>query len=245
MGLVSRMSTVIKSKVSNLLDRAEDPRETMDYAYQKQLEHLQEVRRGIVEVVASRRRLELQAATLQNNTSKLDDQARRALTAGRDDLARLALQRKEEALTQVQGLDQQIADLEQQQQKLAAVEERLTAKVEAFRTQKEMIKAQYSAAEAQVKIGESLTGLSEEMADVNMAVDRARDKTEALQARAGAIDELVSSGTLEEIPGGPDVVERELSRITVSQKVEQELAQMKQQISLPGAEQPKQLKEGE
>jgi phage shock protein A len=245
MGLVSRMSTVIKSKVSNLLDRAEDPRETMDYAYQKQLEHLQDVKRGIVEVVASRRRLELQAATLQANTSKLDDQARRALAANREDLARLALQRKEAATEQLQGLDQQISGLEQQQENLTAVEERLSAKVEAFRTQKEVIKAQYSAAEAQVKIGESLTGLSEEMADVGMAVDRARDKTESLQARAGAIDELVAEGTLEDVTGShQDEVERQLSSISTNQKVDKDLEQMKQQLALPPS-QPKQLKEGQ
>ncbi len=245
MGLVSRMSTVIKAKVSDLLDRAEDPRQTMDYAYQKQLEHLQDVKRGIVEVVASRRRLELQAATLQANAGKLDEQARRALAAGREDLARLALQRKQTALMQIQGLDQQITDLEQQQGKLTEVEGRLSDKVEAFRTQKEVIKAQYSAAEAQVKIGESLTGLSEEMADVGMAVDRARDKTEALQARAGAIDELVAAGTLEDMTGGQEAVERELSRITVSQNVDRELLQMKQQVGLPQAASPKQLKEGQ
>ncbi len=245
MGLISRMSTVIKSKVSKLLDQTEDPRETLDYSYQKQLEHLQNVKRGIVEVVASKRRLELQAVKLRENTDKLDEQARRALAAGREDLARLALQRKQTAITQLQGLGQQIAGLEDQQQRLVATEQRLSAKVESFRTQKEVIKAQYSAAEAQVRIGESFTGLSEEMADVGLAVDRAREKTEALQARAGAIDELVEAGTLEEITGGEDAVERELSRLTAGQNVELELAQMKQQLGLPEGRQPKQLKEGQ
>jgi phage shock protein A len=243
------MSTVIKSKVNDLLNRAEDPRQTMDYAYQKQLEHLQDVRRGIVEVVAARRRLELQASQLKQNTSQLDDQARRALAAGREDLARLALERKQAALLQIQSLVPQIADLEQQQNKLTETEQRLTTKVETFRTQKEVIKAQYSAAEAQVKIGESLTGISEEMADVGMAIDRAQEKTQQLQARAGAIDELVSAGTLEEIAAPSDTVERELSRITVSQNVDRELQQMKQQLGLPQPsqpeQQPKQLKGGE
>lgn len=245
MGLISRMSTVVKAKMSALLDHAEDPRETMDYAYQRQLEHLQDVKRGVVEVATARRRLELQAASLQDNTGKLDDQARRALGAGREDLARLALQRKQVALGQIQDLQGQISGLEQQQQKLEATEEQLATKVESFRTQKEVIKAQYSAAEAQVKIGESLTGLSEEMADVGMAVDRARDKTQALQARAGAIDELVAAGTLEETMGGGDAVEKELSRISTSQNVDQELEQMKQQLSLPDGSKPKQLKEGQ
>ena len=249
MGLISRMSTVIKSKVNDLLNRAEDPRQTMDYAYQKQLEHLQDVRRGIVEVVAARRRLELQEAQLKQNTSQLDDQARMALSADREDLARMALQRKQAALQQIQGLDPQIADLEGQQEKLTETEQRLTAKVEAFRTQKEVIKAQYSAAEAQVRIGESLTGLSEEMADVGMAVDRAQEKTQQLQARAGAIDELVTAGTLEEIAAPSDTVERELAQISAGQNVDRELQQMKQQMGLPqpprSGEQPKQLKEGQ
>lgn len=248
MGLISRMFTAVKSKVSRWLDLAEDPRETMDYAYQRQLEHLQDVKRGIVEVVTSRRRLELQAAQLRDNTSRLDEQARRALAAGREDLARLALQRKHDALVQLQSLDPQIAELEDQQENLVTTEQRLTARVEAFRTQKEVIKAQYSAAEARVKIGESLTGLSQEMSDVGMAVDRAREKTETLQARAGAIDELVAAGTLEDVTGGPDAVERELSRMTVSQNVDRELAQMKQQLSLPEAkpeEKPNQRAEGQ
>jgi len=233
MGLISRMSTVIKAKVNDLLGRVEDPRQTIDYAYERQLEHLQDVRRGVVEVVAARRRLELQAASLRDNTGKLDDQARRALAAGREDLARIALQRKQAALQQIQDLEAQIKGLQEQQETLTATEQRLTSKVEAFRTQKEVIKAQYSAAEARVRIGESLTGLSEEMADVGLAIDRAREKTESLQARVGAIDELVAVGTLEDLTGGGDVVERELSRMATDQRVDQELQQMKQQVGRP------------
>lgn len=238
MGIISRMSTVLKAKMSRLLDRAEDPRESLDYSYQKQLEMLQNVRRGIVEVVTSKRRLELQAARLQENAAKLDGQARQALAAGREDLARLALQRKEVALNQLQGLDTQIADLETEQERLASTEQRLSTKIEAFRTRKEVIKAQYSAAEAQVKIGESLTGLSEEMADVGLAVQRAEDKTERLRARASAIDELVATGTLEDLSGQSDVLDRELAKITAGQNVDRELENMKRQLA---GEQPKQI----
>lgn len=241
MGIMSRMSTVIQAKISKLLERAENPMETLDYSYEKQIELLQQVKRGIVEVVTSKRRLQLQAARLQENINKLDEQAKRAVSAGRDDLARIALQRKQDSLTQVQGLDEQIATLEDEQTRLAAAEQRLQAKVESFRTKKEVVKAQYSAAEAQVKIGESVTGLSEEMADIGLTIQRAEDKTERLQARAGAIDELVAAGTLEDFTGSSDSVERELAQITVSKNVEDELAAMKKQI---GAPDQKQLKEG-
>ncbi|MCL4534959.1 MAG: PspA/IM30 family protein [Bacteroidetes bacterium] len=242
MGLLSRMSTIIRSKMSALLERAEDPRETLDYSYQKQLELLQNVKRGVVDVVTSRRRLELEQARLKENAATLDGQARQALAAGREDLARAALERKQVILLQIKGLDSQVSDLQTEQEKLEAAEQRLSLKVEAFRTKKETIKAQYSAAEAQVRIGEAVTGLSEEMADVGYTIQHAEDKTQALQARAAAIDELVASGTLEDFTEKSDVVGRELDRISVSQGVEQDLAQMKQQMA--GSQPPKQQEEG-
>ncbi len=242
MGLLSRMSTILKAKMSGFLEKAEDPRETLDYSYQKQLELLQNVKRGIVDVVTAKRRLELQQAKLNENVTALDDQAKKALAAGREDLARTALERKQVILLQVQDLDGQISGLEKEQEKLTTAESRLSMKVEAFRTKKETIKAEYSAAEAQVRIGEAVTGISEEMADVGYAVQHAEDKTEKLKARAGAIDELIAAGTLEDTTGTPDVVQQELTKITVSQNVEQELTKMKQQLQSP--EKPKQLEEG-
>lgn len=242
MGLLSRMGTILQAKMSQLLDRAEDPRETLDYSYEKQLELLQNVKRGIVDVVTAKRRIELQSAQLKENVDKLDSQAKQALAAGREDLARSALERKQVILQQLQGYDSQIAELEKEQEKLTGAEQRLSMKVEAFRTHKETIKAQYSAAEAEVKIGEAATGLSEEMADVGLAVQRAEDKTEKLRARASAIDELVAAGTLEDTSGTPDVVERELGKIQISQGVEDDLAKMKQQLGAPA--QPKQLEGG-
>jgi phage shock protein A len=243
MGLISRISALLRTKMNNLVDRAEDPRETLEYSYERQLEMLQQVKRGIVEVVTSKKRLELQAARLQDNINKLDGQARQAIGANREDLARLALQRKQMTVAQYQGIDTQIRDLETEQQKLATAEQRLTAKIEAFRTRKEVVKAQYAAAEAQVRISESLTGLSEEMADVGMALERAEDKTEKLKARAGAIDELVAAGTIEDITGRGDLLDRELGQIAAGSSVESELAQMKAQIAGPQA--PRALPSGD
>jgi phage shock protein A len=233
-GLLSRMSTIVKSKTSRLLDSAEDPRETLDYSYEKQMEMLRNVKRGVVEMVTAKRRLELQAAKAQENVSKLDTQARQALEAGREDLARLALQRKQAALQELQGLDEQIAGLEMEQEKLTLAEQRLQAKVAAFRTKKEVIKAQYGAAQAQVRIGEALSGISEEMGDISLAVERAENKTEHLRAKAGAIDELAAAGVLEDFSGRQDDIDRELAKLTSSQSVENELAQLR--ASLPGGQ---------
>ena len=147
-GLMSRFTTLFKVKANKALDRAEDPGETLDYSYQKQLEMLQKVKRGVADVVTSKKRLQLQTAKLEESIVKLDGQARQALAANREDLARTALERKSLIQGQLQGLDTQITQLEQQQQSLIDQERRLSAKVESFRTQKEVVKAQYSAAEA-------------------------------------------------------------------------------------------------
>jgi phage shock protein A len=234
MGLMSRTSNVIKAWISKLLDRAEDPAVTLDYSYEKQREMLQKVKKGIADVVTAKKRLELQTQKLEVELPKLDEQARAALGAGREDLARAALERKAFAQQQLQGLDQQIAGLEQQQDKLGESEKRLAAKVEAFRTQKETIKAQYSAAEAQVRIGEAASGIGEEMADTGLAIERARDKTEQMQARAGAIDELVAAGTLEDYTSTGTELDRELAEISASQQVDADLARLKGELEAGG-----------
>jgi len=234
MGMLSRMSTIVKSKMNRILDSAEDPNETLDFAYEKQLEMLRGVKRGVVDMVAAKRRIQQQASTVQANVHRLGEQAGQALNAGREDLARLALQRKQAATIELQGLDEQIAGMELEQEKLTAAEQRLSAKVTAFRTKKEIIKAQYTAAQAQVRIGSALSGLSEEMGDVSLAVERAETKTENLRSRAGAIDELAQLGVLDDFSGSQDPLSKELEDITSAQGVEDELAALK--AGLPSAE---------
>jgi phage shock protein A len=229
-GLMSRAATVIKAKFSRLLDRAEDPGETLDYSYERQLQLLQNVKRGVADVVTAKKRLQLQSDKLEQSLVKLDTQARQALAAGREDLARAALERKSAAQGQLQDLDQQLAGLEAQQEKLVASERQLSAKVEAFRTQKETIKAQYSAAEASVRIGEAATGIGEQMADTGLAIQRAKDKTEQMQARAGAIDELVESGALEDFTSDQTQLDRELAQIASQSQVDSELEKMKAEL---------------
>src|SRR5256885_3421082 len=199
-GLMGRASTIIKAKFSALLNRAENPAETLDYSYEEQLRQLQNVKRGIADVTTAKKRLELQYTGMQQQVEKLDGQARQALEAGREDLAREALTRKAAVQSQLDGIMQQGQQLEAQQQKLVDGQKTLQAKIEAFRTQKEVIKAQYSAAEAQVRIGEAATGIGEQMADVGLAIQRAKDKTEQMQARGGASDGRTTPGRARGLP---------------------------------------------
>src|SRR5213594_2454786 len=233
-GLMSRASTVVKAKLSKLLDRAENPSETLDYSYEQQLQLLQNVKRGVADVVTAKKRLQLQTDQLEQSVVKLETQARQALGAGREDLARQALERKSGVQQQLQGLDSQIQGLEQQQEKLVSSEKQLQAKIEAFRSQKEVIKAQYSAAEASVRIGEAATGIGEQMADTGLAIQRAKDKTEQMQARASAIDELTTSGALEDFTSDQTQLDRELAQLSSSSQVDDELTKMKAELGTGG-----------
>src|ERR671933_1653619 len=233
-GLGGRFSTVVKAKISKLLDRAEDPAETLDYGYQKQVELLQNVKKGIADVVTSKKRLQMQQDKLKQSVVKLDTQARQALSQGREDLARMALERKNVAQTELQSLDSQIAELEHQQEQLIANEKKLRTKVETFRTKKEVIKAQYSASEAQVRISEAANGVGEQMADLGLAMQRAEDKVEGMRARAGAVEELEKAGAFEDITalgsGGQDDIDRELAQLSSGAAVEDELSKMKAEL---------------
>ncbi|MBG0821905.1 PspA/IM30 family protein [Planomonospora sp. ID91781] len=231
MSVMKRLSMIFKSKANEALDKMEDPRQTLDYSYQRQLELLQKVRRGVADVATSRKRVELQINQIEAQARKLEEQGRKALSVGREDLAR-------EALTRRNGLQTQIADLKVQHDNLQAEEEKLThashrlqAKVDAFRTRKETIKATYTAAEAQTRINEAFSGISEEMGDVGLAIQRAEDKTAQMQARAGAIDELLASGALDDFSGSRgDDIQAELDRMGGGTDVELEIARMKAEL---------------
>jgi phage shock protein A len=216
MGLLSRTGEIIKAKWNALLNRAENPSETLDYSYEKQLESLQNVKRGIADVVTAKKRLQIQTQQLEQNVVKLDTQARQALAANREDLARQALERKSGIQQQLQGLDTQVKQLE--------------ARIEQFRSQKEVIKAQYSAAEAQVRIGEAATGIGKEMENTGLAIQRAKDKTEQMQARASAMDELIQSGDLQELGSDQTQLDRELQQVASQQQVDSELEKLKAEV---------------
>src|SRR5215467_10139632 len=238
MGFFSRLATFFHIKANAALDKAEDPGQVMDYSYSKQVEQLQQLRRSIADVVTNEKRLEMQQTQLIEKTNRLDQQALQALQANREDLARMALQRKETLLVQINSYEQQLAQLKAQEEKLISMERTISARVEAFRTQKEMVKAQYNAAQAQVKINETVTGISEEMTEMNLAMQRAQDKVLTMQARANAMEALIEQGTLSEqgmIGASSDTLERELQQISSEQNVEAQLQAMKQQLQLGGA----------
>ena len=236
MGIASRLALLFRAKANKAIDRAEDPRDVLDYSYQRQLEMLTQVRRGLADVATSGRRLDLQANQLQQSADKLHDQASQALEVGREDIAREALNRRAAALDQLAELGPQRESLRKDEQKLTLAAQRLQTKIESLRSRKETVKATYTAAEAQTRINESVAGISEEMGDVGLAMQRAEDKTAQMQARSQALDGLLSSGALDDVTtlsGRNDDIQKELDSARGGSQVELELAQMKRQLSGP------------
>lgn len=242
--IAHRMATLFRIKANKALDQAEDPREVLDYSSARQQEMLQKVRRGVADVATSRKRIEVQINQLQQSADKLEGQAQQALAAGREDLAREALSRRTAVASQVADLRAQQASLRAEEEKLTLAAQRLQVKVDTFRTSKEAIKARYTAAEAQTRITEAVTGIGEELGDVGLAMQRAEDKTEQLHARAGALDELLATGVLEDatLPAGRDDIQAELERVTAGRDVNEELARMK--ARLPASATPPKVEGG-
>ncbi len=233
-GVWQRTKNIFQAKANKVLDRAEDPRETLDLSYEKQLDSLQKVRRSVADVATARKRIELQAGTLQKQADKLQDQAKAALGIGNEDLAREALSRRAAIGEQLNDLKSQHDQVAQQEDSLIATQQRLQTQIEQFRTKKETLKASYTAAEAQTKIGEAVTGISSSMGDAGAAMQRAQDKIASMQARAGAMDELLASGALTDLTTPVTDIQAELDKAQAGTQVDQEMAALKAQLAAAG-----------
>ena len=231
MGVFSRISTIFQAKTNKVLNRVEDPRDTLDLSYEKQMESLTKVRRSVADVATARKRIELQAAQLQKQADKLQEQAKAALSQGNEDLAREALSRRAAIGEQLSDLETQHAQVTEQQQKLVETSQRLQGQVEQFRTRKETLKASYTAAQAQTQVGEAISGISKSMGDAGGAMQRAQDKISSMQARAGAIDELLASGALNDLDHPVDDIQSQLDKVSSGSQVDSELAALKAELA--------------
>ncbi|MBE3567477.1 MAG: PspA/IM30 family protein [Thermogemmatispora sp.] len=238
MGLLSRLALLLRIRSKAALERAEDPVQVLDYSYQKQVEQLQQLRRAVADVATSERRLELQQAELQRQTERYEQQAFYALRTNREDLARLILQRRELLLDQLNSYEQQLGQVRAQKEQLIELEQQLRMRIEAFRSQKEVLKARYSAAQAQARIEEALAGLSTEMTEMRLALERAQEKILTAEARASALHSLLEQGTLDSplspplLTAGGDSLDRELARLDQDEQIEQQLQLLKQRLLL-------------
>ncbi len=237
MSLFQRAHDILAAKTNKALDAAEKPDEMLDLSYEQMLDQITKVRQALVTIAASRKRIELQEQQLQHSVDHLNDQAKAALAQGREDLAREALSRKAAAQAQIDPMEAQHQQLTEEEQKMEQTLQALQQRVNTFRTQKEVLKAQYSAASAESSVNESVAGISSTLGDSGAALQRAQDKIATMQARAGALDELLQSGVLEDVGGETDDIQKELDEAGTAADVDHELAALKAQIG-PGSAPP-------
>jgi len=230
-GIGKRITTIFQAKSNAALNKMEDPRQTLDLSYEQQLENLTKVKRAVADVATARKRVEIQAEQLKTQGDKLADQAKAALAQGNEPLAREALGRREAIAAQLQDLDTQHATIVEQEDKLTQTSQRLQTEVEAFRTRKETIKATYTAAEASSHINEAVAGISTSMTDAGAAMQRAQDKVAEMQARSGALDELLASGALTDLNSPTDDIQAQLDKAGKTSNVDAQLAAMKAQLA--------------
>jgi phage shock protein A len=221
MSLFSRAHDIVAAKANKALDSVENPNEMLDYSYQQMLDYITRVRQALVDIAAERKRIELQEPQLEHTIAHLGDQAQAALGQGREDLAREALSRRAAAQQQVDGMEAQRQELTEQQQKLEETLSLLQQRVNNFRSQKEVMKAEYAVAQAG------------DYGGTGDALVRAQDKIATMQARAGALDELLQSGVLEDVGGGTDDIQQELDEAASSADVDRQLAALKAKLAVP------------
>ena len=235
MSLFQRARDVLAAKASKALDAAEKPDEMLDLSYEQMLDQITKVRQGLVTIAASRKQIELQEQQLQHSVDHLQEQAKTALSLGKEDLAREALSRKAATQAQIAALEPQHEQLAEQEEKLGQTLQALQQRVNNFRSQKEVLKAQYTAAAASASINEDVAGISTTLGDSGAALQRAQDKIATMQARAGALDELLQSGVLEDVGGDTDDIQKELDEAGTSADVDNELAALKAQLGAGSA----------
>jgi len=238
MGIFQRAHDIAQAKANKALDAAEKPDEMLDLSYQKMLEQITQVRRALVDLAGSRKNIELQEQQFQHTIDHLQDQAKAALGQGREDLAKEALSRKAAAQQQIDDMEPQRIQMTEEEQKLTKTLDALQKRVNEFRTQKETLKAQYTAAKAITSVNESTAGISKSFNDSGASLQRAQDKIATMQARSGALDELLESGVLEDVGGGGDDIQKELDQVGKDASVDSELAALKAQLAAPAPPAP-------
>lgn len=231
MTVFSRVADILQAKTHKLLDQLEDPNETLDLSYEKMITGLQQTKLHLADVVAQQKSLERQIEAAQQEAAKAEDDARLALQAGREDLAKAALAHKHSALEKLQSLQEAHAAVLPQAEKLIATEKKLEDRIEKFRLQKEVMKTSYTAAAAQVKVTQAMSGVGSSFNNVGDALRRAEDKVSGMRAKADAMESLTESGVLSDPLDSRPKEERELDALRVGSAIDSDLEKLKAELA--------------
>ena len=228
MSVVTRVKAVFQSRANKIIDSFEDPKASLDYSLTKMEDSRDQIGRSLIEVSAAKNRLEVQKAQIKASLDKYQKQAQSAVQASREDLARVALERKQDAQERQDELERNIATLNNQTEQLKLSATNLDHKIALFRAKKEEIKAVYDSSLAQLQMREAVSGISADLADVGNTIRRAENRIRDMQSRSDAIEKLISEGVFSDVlEPGVDDVDRELSNIDRQKAIEDELARLK------------------
>ncbi len=228
MSILSRFLSAFQARANQIATEVEDPKASLDYSLTKLFEIRGQMNGSLVEVSAARKRLEDQRAMLSAAVERHQSQAQLAIGAGRDDLAQIALARKQEAASRLVELVASLNSLDRQLENLKISQANLERKITLFQSKKEELKAVYDASRAQLRVQEAVSGLSQDIADIGSTIQRAEARIREMQSRADAIEGLIAEGIISDaLEPGRDDIDRELARITRAQLVDEELARLK------------------
>jgi phage shock protein A len=232
MSILSRFKAIFQARANQVADQFEDPKAGLDYSLVRLEESHSQIKRSLIDVSAAKNRLENQRNQINAAVQNYEEQAQAAVRAAREDLARTALERKQEAETRKSELENNIASLERQVETLKGSQANLERKIAIFRSKKAELKAIYDSSRAQLRVREALSGISKDLADVSNTVQRAEERIREMQSRSDAIEGLIAKGILSDaLEPDRDDIDRELSRIGRDQAVEKELARLKLDVA--------------
>lgn len=222
----------LKSCLNAIMKPAADPRPSAAYTFDRQRALLARVRTLLADIEKARPRLTEKEALVAASLPPLQAQARRALQANREDVARLALQRHHISRIEQRTLQAQIAGLDQEEQRLLLVEHRLVTQIEVYLARQEALASRYNAAESQVQLNKALQKVFRDLTDLDRIIDAAEARTDEMEARATWLEDAFADEQITAVAAGTPL--QTLANLDLNQAVEDELARLKAQLGPPG-----------
>ena len=242
MSIFTKLSTVIKSNINDLISRAENPEKMLNQIILDMRDQLAKAKREVAAAIADERKLRAQLDDEVKQTRQWEHRAMLAVKEDRDDLAKQALMRQAEHAERAATIDWTWRAQATETEKLKGSLRQLNDKIEEAKRKRNLLVAKQRRAQAQKRIHETMSGLSNTSAFD--AFNRMAEKIEEQERESLAhqeVTEALGPGTLED-----DFKVLESGGGTAD--VEDRLLALKQGMGLiaaPVEEEPKQLESGD
>src|SRR5690554_5699569 len=217
MGIFSRLSDIINSNISALLDKAENPEKMIRMMIQEMEETLVEVRSNTAKVIAEKKTVNRRMEQLRRQASEWESKAELALAKDREDLARAALIEKNSVLTTIEMLESELAKLDDTLEKLSSEIEQLQAKLTDARARQKTLLMRTSATQSRVEVNQKLHSLD---------IDSAMNKFEYYERKIDLMEGQVDSMDIKQRS-----LQDEFDELANQEKITQELESIKARLN--------------